>query len=57
MQGMDGTSVASAYASALLAVARSHNTSLNSLQKNASDLGEPGRDSVYGFGLIQADKK
>ena len=57
MQGMDGTSVAAAYASALLAVARSHNTSLNSLQKNASDLGEPGRDSVYGFGLIQADKK
>ena len=57
MLGMDGTSVAAAYASALLAVAKSHGTSLNSLQKNASDLGVPGHDKVFGFGLIQADKK
>lgn len=53
-----GTSIAAPFAAAAISLAKgnSHKVSAKALretQGNAIDLGVPGRDSVYGFGLIQ----
>ena len=54
-----GTSFAAAHASAIIAdVVRGRDTddvhgALNALQSTARDLGAPGRDPVFGWGLIQ----
>jgi len=54
---MDGTSVAAAFATSLLVIAISSGDSVDSLAKQAKDLGEPGRDNTYGYGLLTVDKK
>lgn len=56
-----GTSMAAPFVSGVAALIKSKNLSLNtqeirdSLAHNAIDLGDPGRDKIYGFGLVQAD--
>ena len=47
----DGTSVAAAIAAATLATA----VSITDLEASAQDLGKPGFDSVFGFGLLNLD--
>ncbi|MPM70056.1 Minor extracellular protease Epr [bioreactor metagenome] len=55
-----GTSVAAPFVSGIAALLKSGNASLNSqeirnlLVNNAFDLGDEGRDKIYGFGLVQA---
>lgn len=53
-----GTSIAAPFVSAILAhmikVGESREQILAALQNNALDLGKPGFDDIYGFGLIQA---
>jgi subtilisin family serine protease len=56
----DGTSMATPHVSAVAALVWSHNMNCtaaqlrNSLNKSALDLGAAGRDSNFGFGLVQA---
>jgi subtilisin family serine protease len=56
----DGTSMATPHASGVAALVWSHHPSCsneeirNVLAETALDLGEPGRDSATGFGLVQA---
>lgn len=56
----DGTSVATAYASGVAALIWSENETCSAgeirsvLQETAKDLGSVGRDSIFGFGLVQA---
>lgn len=60
---MDGTSMATAYVSGALALLKESNPKLTNkqirqkLQVLAKDLGSPGRDSVYGYGLIQVSQE
>ncbi|WP_159461966.1 S8 family peptidase [Salirhabdus sp. Marseille-P4669] len=60
---MDGTSMASAYATATIALMKEAYPNLKAneirtiLQNEAVDLGPNGRDNVYGYGLIQAPAK
>jgi minor extracellular protease Epr len=55
-----GTSMAAPFVSGVAALIKSKNLSLNpqeirdSLAHNAIDLGDPGRDRIYGSGLVQA---
>lgn len=54
-----GTSFAAPFITAALAAARSSKTAspaelVQALQVTASDLGRPGRDTVFGWGLVQA---
>lgn len=55
-----GTSYAAPFVSAALAAARARRPTaapsvlIEDLQRNAIDLGEPGRDATFGWGLIQA---
>ncbi|CAG0987590.1 Minor extracellular protease Epr [Methanosarcinales archaeon] len=57
-----GTSMAAPFVSGLAALVKSKNLSMTpqeireTLTYNAIDLGYPGRDRIYGFGLIQAWK-
>lgn len=54
-----GTSMAAPFVSGIAALVKSKNLSLtpqeihDSLAHNAIDLGDPGRDRIYGFGLVQ----
>ena len=56
----DGTSMATPHVSAAAALIWSYNPAMNNaqirdaLQKTAKDLGTTGRDSSYGYGLVQA---
>ena len=56
-----GTSMAAPFVSGVAALAKSKNLSMNpqeireALAYNAVDLGDAGRDRIYGFGLVQAD--
>ncbi len=52
---MDGTSLAAALTTAALAVRPPQDAAdeRRQLQQSALDLGEPGRDTVYGYGLLQ----
>ncbi len=56
----DGSSVAAAYVSGALGLVWSHHPECSNkdirhiMQLTAKDLGSPGRDDLYGFGLIQA---
>jgi subtilisin family serine protease len=56
----DGTSMATPHVSAVAALVWSHNLNCtaaqlrNSLNKSAQDLGPAGRDTRFGFGLVQA---
>jgi subtilisin family serine protease len=56
----DGTSMATPHVSAVAALVWSHNLNCtaaqlrNSLNKSAQDLGPAGRDTKFGFGLVQA---
>ncbi|MDF1762301.1 MAG: S8 family serine peptidase [Oleibacter sp.] len=54
MAATDGTSIASAFASVVIAIAKQQGVTIEQLQSRAIDLGRPGRDSVFGYGLIQA---
>ncbi len=55
---MSGTSMATPYATATAALVLGENPTLgasdlaNALEASATDLGSPGRDSVFGYGLI-----
>ena len=55
---MSGTSMATPYATATAALVLGENPTLsaselvNAIEANASDLGAPGRDNVFGYGLI-----
>jgi minor extracellular protease Epr len=55
-----GTSMAAPFVSGVAALAKSRNLSMtpqeirSTLAYNAIDLGDPGRDRIYGFGLVQA---
>ncbi len=55
-----GTSMAAPFVSGVAALAKSKNLSMtpqeirSTLSYNAIDLGDPGRDRIYGFGLVQA---
>ncbi len=55
-----GTSMAAPFVSGVATLVKSKNLSMNpqeirdSLAHNAIDLGDPGRDRIYGFGLVQA---
>ncbi len=57
---LSGTSMATPYVSGLLALLKQANPTLTApelrakLQQTAIDLGDPGRDALYGYGLIQA---
>ena len=57
---LDGTSMATPHVSAVAALVWSHNLNCtasqlrNSLNKSAMDLGAIGRDTKFGFGLVQA---
>ncbi|MBK8913453.1 MAG: S8 family serine peptidase [Phycisphaerales bacterium] len=57
-----GTSMATPHVSGVIALMLSANPNLTPaqvrdiLQNTAEDLGEPGRDSIFGFGLIRADR-
>jgi len=59
-EAWDGTSMATPHVSAVAALIWSWNPALTNveireaLQQTAMDLGEPGRDDYYGFGLVQA---
>lgn len=57
MVSMDGTSVAAAFATAVLAYSIEQGGSVAGLEQQARDLGAPGRDDIFGFGLLNADKK
>jgi len=54
-----GTSYAVPYATAALAILKQNNPDMNgaelrqALQKTARDLGPPGRDPIFGYGLLQ----
>jgi subtilisin family serine protease len=56
----DGTSMATPHVSAVAALVWATNTNCSAsqirstLQKSAMDLGKNGRDTEYGFGLVQA---
>lgn len=52
---MDGTSLAAALTTAALATRPPQDATAErqQLQQSALDLGEPGRDTVYGYGLLQ----
>ncbi len=60
---MSGTSMAAPFVTAMVALymekypALTHEEIRQLLQKNALDLGEAGRDSKFGYGLIQLDKE
>ena len=55
-----GTSMAAPFVSGVAALIKSKNLSMtpqeirHTLDYNAIDLGDPGRDRIYGFGLVQA---
>ncbi|MEB4593507.1 S8 family serine peptidase [Candidatus Thiothrix sp. Deng01] len=53
-----GTSMAAAHVSGLIALMKSLNPAFNPewLNFTATDLGQPGRDSDYGYGLINAER-
>jgi serine protease len=59
-QAWSGTSMATPHVSAVAALLWSSNQSLTNiqireaLQHTAEDLGEPGKDNAYGYGLVQA---
>jgi subtilisin family serine protease len=56
----DGTSMATPHVSAVAALVWSHYPNCtaaqmrSTLQKSAQDLGDPGRDVKFGYGLVQA---
>ena len=58
---LSGTSMAAPFVSGIDALAKSRNLSMtpqeirNALANNAIDMGDAGRDKVYGFGLVHAD--
>lgn len=58
---MSGTSMAAPFVTGMAALYKEKYPSYtnaqirNLLQKNARDLGSPGRDRLYGYGLVQAD--
>jgi subtilisin family serine protease len=60
--GLHGTSFAAPVVSAAIAVIKRSEPNLTPpeaealLEKNAIDLGDPGRDGVYGWGLLQAER-
>jgi serine protease len=59
-EAWDGTSMATPHVSGVAALVWSNNTSCTNdeirlaLQATAEDLGDPGRDNAYGFGLVRA---
>jgi len=59
-EAWDGTSMATPHVSGAAALVWSNNTSCTNdeirlaLQATAEDLGDPGRDNAYGFGLVRA---
>jgi subtilisin family serine protease len=59
-EAWDGTSMATPHVSGVAALVWSQNTSWtnaeirNALESTAQDLGAPGRDNAYGWGLVQA---
>lgn len=61
-QPSEGTSMATPHVSGVVALMLSANPNLTPaqvrqiLQDTAEDLGEPGRDNIFGFGLIRADR-
>jgi subtilisin family serine protease len=58
---MSGTSMATPFVSGILATykqqfpTKTHMELRNMLQESALDIGEPGRDTWYGYGLVQAN--
>lgn len=61
-QPSEGTSMATPHVAGVVALMLSANPNLTPaqvrdiLQNTAEDLGEPGRDNIFGFGLIRADR-
>lgn len=53
-----GTSLATAHVSGLIALLKSLNPAFNpeQLNRTAIDLGRPGRDNEYGYGLVNAER-
>lgn len=58
-RSVDGTSFAAPFVTAALAAAAAHDEATQAggaeqlLQRKAKDLGAPGRDPIFGWGLVQ----